>query len=71
MLQKLPVRLVDDFRYLDGAWELARRYDNHPIYDMIYVAVAERAATQLITADQVLSQRLAHLGWVVAADAVH
>ena len=71
VLQKLPVRLVDDFRYLDRAWELARRYDNHPIYDMIYVAVAERAATQLITADQVLSQRLAHLGWVIAANAVH
>ena len=64
-LRRLPLHLVDDARYLDRAWELARRYDNHPVYDMVYVAVAERASTELITADQVLQQRLAHLPWVV------
>ena len=30
----------------------------------ICAAVAERASTQLVTADRVLSQRLAHLGGV-------
>ena len=64
-LRRLPLHLVDDARYLDRAWELARRYDNHPVYDMVYVAVAERASTELITADQVLQQRLAHLPWVM------
>ena len=64
-LRRLPLHLVDDARYLDRAWELARRYDNHPVYDMVYVAVAERASTELITADKVLQQRLAHLPWVM------
>ena len=64
-LRRLPLHLVDDARYLDRAWELARRYDNHPVYDMVYVAVAERASTELITADEVLQQRLAHLPWVM------
>jgi predicted nucleic acid-binding protein len=64
----LPVRLADDHRDLGRAWELTRRHDNHPIYDMIYVALAERAATQLITADEALRARLAHLAWVVSPD---
>jgi len=64
-LRRLPLHLVDDARYLDRAWELARRYDNHPVYDMVYVAVAERASTELITADEVLQRRLAHLSWVI------
>lgn len=36
---------------------------------MMYVAVAERAATEFITADEVLQQRLAHLPWVTTPDA--
>ena len=66
VLRRLPVQLVDDERDLDRAWELARRYDDHPLYDMLYVAVAERAATTLITADTSLRSRLALLPWVVA-----
>lgn len=65
LLMRLPIRLTDDQRDLDRAWELARRHDNHPIYDMIYVALAERTTTELITADQALRHRLAHLAWVV------
>ncbi|MFN2569468.1 MAG: type II toxin-antitoxin system VapC family toxin [Candidatus Dormibacteria bacterium] len=64
-LGRLPVRVVDDERHLDRAWDLARRHDNHPYYDMIYVALAERAKTSLITADEALRQRLM-LSWVVA-----
>jgi predicted nucleic acid-binding protein len=67
-LQQLPVRLVDSAGDLDRAYELARRYDDHPIYDMLYVAVSERVGTQLITADANLRSRLAAMTWVVAPD---
>ncbi len=68
LLMRLPVRLADDQRDLGRAWELARRHDNHPIYDMIYVALAERTTTQLITADEALRHRLEHLAWVLAPE---
>lgn len=68
LLRTLPVRLVDEPRDLERAWDLARRYDNHPIYDLVYVALAERRRTQLVTADAVLRQRLAGLGWLVGPD---
>jgi predicted nucleic acid-binding protein len=64
----LPVRLADDRRDLDRAWELARRYDNHPIYDMIYVALAERMATESVTANEALRKRLTRLAWILAPD---
>ena len=64
LLMQLPVRTVSDRRHLERAWELARRYDNHPVYDMLYVATAEAAGTVFITADDVLLKRLSHLGWV-------
>ena len=65
VLSRLPVRLVDDRRLLERAWELARRYGDQPLYDMLYVAAAERAGTTLITADGELRSRLAHLNWIV------
>jgi predicted nucleic acid-binding protein len=65
LLRSMPVSLVDSAGDVDRAWELSRRYDEHPIYDMIYVAVAERTATQLITADDQLRQKLARLSFVV------
>jgi predicted nucleic acid-binding protein len=68
LLMRLPLRAADDRRDNARAWELARRYDNHPVYDMIYVALAERAGTQLITADESLRRRLAHLRWVVSPE---
>ena len=68
LLLSLPVRLADDHRDLDRAWELARRHDNHPIYDMVYVALAERTATELVTADDSLRTRLTHFAWIVAPD---
>ena len=66
LLLQLPLRLRDDSRDLVRGWELARRYDNHPVYGMVYVALAERCGTELFTADDALRQRLAHLGWVLA-----
>ncbi|MHB1502297.1 MAG: type II toxin-antitoxin system VapC family toxin [Candidatus Dormibacteria bacterium] len=64
-LVRLPVRLVDSQLDLERAWELARRYDNHPIYDMVYVALAERMSTTLITQDQALLRLLGEPRWVV------
>jgi predicted nucleic acid-binding protein len=68
LLLRLPIRLIDDHRDLVRGWELARRYDNHPMYDMVYVALAERTNTELITADASLRRRLAHLSWIVGPE---
>jgi predicted nucleic acid-binding protein len=68
LLRELPVRLVDEPRDLRRAWELARRYDNHPIYDLLYVALAERRRTQLLSADAALRQRLIGIDWLVAPE---
>ena len=64
LLDRMPVRRVDTEADRVRAFELARRYDNWPVYDMVYVALAERLSTELITADTKLRNRLAHLGWV-------
>jgi predicted nucleic acid-binding protein len=68
LLRRLPVSLVDDERDLARAWELARRYDAHPVYDMLYAAVALRRSELLLTADARLQRRLAATGIAVAAD---
>lgn len=68
LLRQLPVSLVDDKRDLDRAWDLARRYDSHPIYDLLYVALAERRGVQLVTADASLRQRLVGLDWLVSPE---
>jgi predicted nucleic acid-binding protein len=38
-------------------------------YDMLYVALAERRRTQLITADEALRRRLRGLDWIVSPEA--
>jgi predicted nucleic acid-binding protein len=68
LLTGLPVQTVSDRRYLDRAWEMSRRYDNHPVYDMLYAATAEAAGTMFITADETLLERLSNLGWVRRPD---
>jgi predicted nucleic acid-binding protein len=57
-LRDLPVDLIDTPPDLDQAWELARRYDEHPIYDLVYLALARRLSTTLLTADRRLVDRL-------------
>ncbi len=70
LLRELPVRLVDDPRDLRRAWDLARRYDNQLICDLLYVALAERRRTQLVTADAALRRRLIGIDWLVAPEAL-
>ena len=65
-LRLLPVDVDDARADLDRAWELSRRYDEHPVYDMLYVALAERLGEPLITADARLSRKLAARGSVHA-----
>jgi predicted nucleic acid-binding protein len=65
----MPVQLVDEPYDLHRAWELARRYDNHPIYDLLYVALAERRQALLITADKALRERLVGLDFLVTPQA--
>jgi len=64
-VRRLPVRIVDQPSDIDRAWELARRFDEHPLYDLIYVAVAERVGDVLITADDDLRDRLSSLPFVL------
>jgi len=68
LLRDLPIRLAEEPEDLHRAWELARRYDEHPIYDMLYVALAERHETQFVTADRKLRNRLIGLEWIVSPE---
>lgn len=71
LLRELPIKLVDGGRDLRRAWELARRYDNHPIYDLVYVALAERHDSELVTMDGKLRDRLVDLDWVLTPEQLH
>lgn len=63
-LNDLFIRRADTPQDYERAFELARRYDNWPVFDMVYVALAERLGTELLTTDKRLRTRLAHLPWV-------
>jgi len=65
LLRSLPVQVVDQPLDLDRAWELSRRFDEHPVYGLLYVAVAERLGEQLVTADNGLRRRLSTVPFVV------
>lgn len=67
-LSELPVHLTDNRRDLRRAWDLSRRYDNHPVHDMLYVATAERTGRQLITADRQLRSLLRAFDWVIGPE---
>lgn len=49
--QTLPLALTTDATLLRAALELAVQYD-HPVYDCLYVALAERADAILVTTDR-------------------
>lgn len=64
LLQRLPLAEPDGAVDRDRAFELSRRYDEHPLHDMVYVALAERLRLELITADTRLLERVGHLPFV-------
>lgn len=65
-LLRLPVQLRDTPADVTRAYELSRRYDEHPLYDMVYVAMTERLGERLVTADRRLVERVALLPFVQA-----
>jgi predicted nucleic acid-binding protein len=68
LLRSLPVSVVDQPADLDRAWELSRRYDEHPVSDMLYVALADRTQQHLFTADSRLVAKLVGRTNVIAID---
>ena len=68
LLMALPVKIADTPGDLERAWDLSRRYDEHPVYDMLYVAAAERMGEQMITADERIRTRLIGRDLVVGLD---
>jgi predicted nucleic acid-binding protein len=51
-LWAMPWRVWEPEGIVPDAWELSRRYDSHPVYDMVYLATARSAGTTLVTADE-------------------
>jgi hypothetical protein len=68
LLCTMPVRIDHETADLDQAWELSRRFDQHRIRDMVYVAVAMRADEPLVTADSRLIARLTQLSIAVSPE---
>lgn len=68
LLRDLPVELRDEPADVDRAWELSRRFDEHPIYDMLYIALAERLGERMFTADTALRRRVALLDFVIGVE---
>jgi predicted nucleic acid-binding protein len=64
-LRRLPVRLEDDATLTERAWELSRRHDDRPIAELLYVALAERENTELVTVDAGLRRGLSHVARIV------
>jgi hypothetical protein len=64
------VQLADEPRDLDRAWDLSRRYDAHPIHDMVYLALAERRRTHLITRRCRPPAAPRDVDWIVAPEVV-
>jgi len=65
LLRRLPLRIADEPTDFVRAWDLARHYDNHPFYDLIYVALAERKRMSFVTLDLKLKRRLFDLDFVI------
>lgn len=70
LLQNAPVTIIDhddelEARALAIALELA-----HPVYDCVYLAIAEKTRRHLITADKRLLNRLSSTRWAALGTAL-
>ena len=64
-LTSMPVSIVESDGLLQRSWDLARRYDEHPVYDMVYLALAQMLGDTLYTADRALIGRLGESDHIV------
>ena len=61
----MPVSIVESDGLLQRAWDLARRYDEHPVYDMVYLALAQMLGDTLYTADRAFVSRVGESDHIV------
>ncbi len=59
-LGRFSVRLHDQASLMEPAWNMALRFQ-HPVYDCIYLALAEEQGVPLVTADDVFVTKVAAL----------
>ena len=62
--------LVPVDRLHEAAFEMACKL-GHPVYDCLYLALAERDGTRLITADHPFAQRVAGSPWKNRVERLH
>ena len=65
-VSKIMARLEPATRLADVAFAIALELD-HPVYDCFYLALAEREAATLVTADRRLLAKVAGSGWAACA----
>ncbi|MGH7882319.1 MAG: type II toxin-antitoxin system VapC family toxin [Candidatus Dormibacteraceae bacterium] len=69
-LGQLPIRPTDNRQDVERAWELSRRYDDHSLYEMLYVALAQRTRSSFLSIDRALGRRLGQPEWLLDPDSV-
>jgi len=67
-IRRFIPRIVDVAELTEPALTLAREL-NHPVYDCVYLALARRRSTRLVTLDQEFTMRLANTRY--RGDIVH
>ncbi len=56
-LEDYSVRLFDQARLMEQSWNIAFAFQ-HPVYDCVYLALAEQLGIPLVTADRIFVERV-------------
>jgi predicted nucleic acid-binding protein len=62
LVNGLPLRVADEKGLIGAAFQIAQDLD-HPVYDCLYLALAESLNCRLVTSDARLSRRLDGTSW--------